>query len=149
MLTEQYFISLYVSDDKPSAAMHSTSNYMQSLSHKYGCKPYRDNGTSWKYILVMSIAKIQIIFWSIPWTHLYVLAESQWNSMEINIWNGRQVYMHRVINITAPSNYNYSYTTHICGVNQAVVVHCICLPMVKSTPYYPNWGLLVSLRNSR
>jgi len=49
MVTEQYFISLYVSDDQPSAAMHSIPNYMQSLSHRDGCKPYRDNGTSWKW----------------------------------------------------------------------------------------------------
>jgi len=39
MVTEQYFISLYVSDGQPSAAMHSISNYMQSLSHRDGCKP--------------------------------------------------------------------------------------------------------------
>jgi len=43
--------------------------------------------------------------------------------------------MHRDINITAPFSYNYSYTTYICGVNQAVAPHCICLTMGKSTTY--------------
>jgi len=58
--------------------------------------------------------------------------------MEIITLNGTQVYTHRDIKITVPFNYNYSYTTHICEVNQAVVLQCICLPMVKSTPYNPN-----------
>jgi len=53
MVTEKHFISLYVSDDQLSVAMHSIPNYMQSLSHRDGCKSYKDNGASQKYILMM------------------------------------------------------------------------------------------------